>query len=256
MSIHKTSIIHPEAHIADDVTIGPFCYIGPKVFIDSYSVIGANVVIESWTKLGKNCEVSSGSVLGGAPQVTDYNEKPSWVHIGDKTQIREFVTIHRSNKENGVTSIGSDVYLMAYAHVAHDCQIGNKVVITNNVGMSGHVIIEDKAVIGGHTAIHQFIRIGKLAMIGGMTRLTKDVLPFSLVGGNPPKLYGINSVGLRRDKKTSSVRKELKKAFKFISRSNLNTSQALDQIRKEIPDNEDLKYLCAFIESSKRGIHK
>lgn len=256
MPVHKTSLIHQDAQIADDVTIGPYSYIGPNVFIDNHTVIGSSVVIEGWTKLGKNCKVYSGAVLGGIPQIVDFEEKPSWVHIGDRTEIREFVTIHRSSLENGVTSVGRDVYLMAYVHVAHDCQIGNNVIATNYAGISGHVVIEEKAVIGGHVGIHQFIRIGKLAMVGGMTRLTKDVLPFSLIEGNPPKLYGINSIGLRRNKISASVRSSLKKAFKLIYRSNLNTNQALEKIKKDVSESEELKYFVKFIETSKRGIHK
>jgi UDP-N-acetylglucosamine acyltransferase len=256
MPIHKNSIIHRDAQISNDVTIGPNSYIGPKVFIDSGAIIGPNVVIEGWTRIGKNCKISSGAVLGGSPQIVDHKEKISWVHIGENTVIREFVSIHRSSEENGITSVGSGAYLMAYSHVAHDCKIGDHVITTNYTGISGHVVIEEKAVIGGHVGIHQFIRIGKMAMVGGMTRLAQDVLPFSLVEGNPPRLYGNNAVGLRKNKIAPSVRSGLKKAFKFIARSNLNTSQALERIKQEIPESEELKYLCDFIEATKRGIHK
>tara|TARA_B100000315_G_scaffold126052_1_gene115836 strand:- start:26435 stop:27205 length:771 start_codon:yes stop_codon:yes gene_type:complete len=256
MSVHRTSIVHQNAQIGENVTIGPHCYIGQNVSIDNDTVLGANVVIEEWTKIGKNCRISSGSVLGGPPQIVGFKDIPSWVQIGNNTEIREFVTIHRSSKENGITSIGSGVFLMAYVHVAHDCQIGDNVIATNYTGISGHVFIEDKVVIGGHAGIHQFIRIGKMAMVGGMSRLTKDVPPFSLVEGNPPKLYGRNAVGLQRSNISLSIRSDLKKAFKFISRSNLNTSQALDKIKNEIPESEEIKYLLKFIETSKRGIHK
>jgi len=256
MPIHESSIIHRDAQIADDVTIGPNSYIGPKVLIDCGAILGPNVVIEGWTRIGKNCKISSGAVLGGSPQIVNHKVKTSWVHIGEKTEIREFVTIHRSSEENGITSIGCGVYLMAYVHVAHDCKIGDHVIATNYTGISGHVVIEEKAVIGGHVGIHQFIRIGKMAMVGGMTRLVQDVLPFSLVEGNPPRLYGNNAVGLRKNKIAPSVRSGLKKAFKFITRSNLNTSQALERIKQEIPESEELKYLCDFIGATKRGIHK
>jgi UDP-N-acetylglucosamine acyltransferase len=256
MPVHKTSIVQRDTQIGKNVTIGPHCYIGQNVCIDNGTVLGANVVIEGWTKIGKNCRISSGAVMGGAPQIIGFKDIPSWVQIGNNTEIREFVSIHRSSKENESTYIGSGVYLMAYVHVAHDCQIGDNVIATNYVGISGHVLIGEKAVIGGHAGIHQFIRIGKLAMVGGMTRLTKDVPPYSLVEGNPPKLYGRNTVGLQRSEISPSVRGDLKKAFKFISRSNLNTSQALDKIKNEIPESEEIKYLLKFIETSKRGIHK
>ncbi len=256
MSIHKTSTIHRDAQICDDVTIGPNSYIGPKVFIDCGATIGPNVVIEGWTRIGKNCKIFSGAVLGGSPQIVNHKVKTSWVHIGEKTEIREFVTINRASEENGITSIGCGVYLMACVHVAHDCKIGDHVIATNFTGLSGHVVIEEKAVIGGYVAMHQFIRIGKMAMVGGMARLAQDVLPFSLVEGNPPRLYGINVVGLRRNKIAPSVRSGLKKAFRFIARSNLNTRQALERIKQEIPESEELKYLCDFIGAAKRGIHK
>lgn len=256
MPIHKTSIVHQNAQVGENVTIGPHCCIGSNVFIGNDTVLGASVVIEGWTKIGKKCRISSGAVLGGPPQIVGFKDIPSWVQIGNNTEIREFVTIHRSSRENESTSIGNDVYLMAYVHVAHDCQIRNNVIATNYTGISGHVLIEEKVVIGGHAGIHQFIRVGKLAMVGGMTRLTKDVPPFSLVEGNPPKLYGRNAIGLQRSKISPSIRSDLKKAFKFISRSNLNTSQALDKIKNEIPKSEEIKYLLKFIETSKRGIHK
>ena len=256
MPIHKTSIVHSDTQIGENVTIGPHCSIGQYVFIDNNTALGANVVIEGWTKIGKNCRISSGAVLGGLPQIVGFKDIPSWVQIGNNTEIREFVTIHRSSKKNKTTSIGSSVVLMAYVHVAHDCQIGDDLIATNCTGISGHVLIEEKVVIGGHTGIHQFIRIGKLAMVGGMSRLTKDIPPFSLVEGNPPKLYGRNAIGLKRNKISPSVRSDLKKAFRFISRSNLNTGQALDKIKKEIPESEEIKYLLKFIETSKRGIHK
>ena len=256
MPVHNTSIVHRDAQIGNNVSIGPYCYVGQNVFIDDDTVLGPKVVIQGWTKIGKSCRISSGAVLGGPPQIVGFKDIPSWVQIGNNTEIREFVTVHRSSKENGNTSIGNGVYLMAYVHVAHDCQIGDYVIATNYTGISGHVLIEEKVVIGGHAGIHQFIRVGKLAMVGGMSRLTKDVPPFSLVEGNPPQLYGRNSVGLQRNSINPSVRSDLKKAFKFISRSNLNTSQAIDKIKNEIPESEELKYLLNFIETSKRGIHK
>lgn len=256
MFVHKTSIISPDARVAKNVTIGPNCFIGENVTIDSGTILGANVVIEGWTKIGKNCRVAPGAVLGGIPQIIGFKDVPSWVHIGDNAIIREFVTIHRGSKENNVTSIGNDVFLMAYSHIGHDCQVGDQVIITNSTGISGHVIIEEKVAIGGHTGVHQFIRIGKLAMVGGMSRLTKDVPPFSMVEGNPPKIFGKNTIGLKRNQISASAQSDLKKAFKFISRSGLNTTQAIDKIKDEIQGSEEIKYLIDFIESSERGIHK
>jgi len=248
--------VHPQAKIAPNVVIEPFVNIEKNVIIDEGTWIGSNVTIMEGARIGKNCRIFPGAVISAVPQDLKFDGEETIVKIGNNVTIREFVTINRGTKANNETVIGNNCLLMAYVHVAHDCQIGDNVIATNYVVISGHVLIEEKAVIGGHAGIHQFIRIGKLAMVGGMARLTKDVPPFSLVEGNPPKLYGRNAIGLKRSEISPSVRGDLKKAFKFISRSNLNTSQALDKIKNEIPESEEIKYLLKFIETSKRGIHK
>lgn len=253
MAIHKTAIIHKNAKIGKGVKIGPFAVIGKYVIIGDNTEIGARVSLD-WIEIASNCNISEGAALGGSPQVLKYTDCPSYIKIGHNNTIREFVTIHRSMKENGVTKIGDCNYIMAYAHIAHDCQIGNETVITSYAGLSGHVIVEDRAVIGGAAGIHQFVKIGSLSMIGGMSRVVKDVPPYFLVEGNPAKPRGINTIGLRRNQVPSQIREDLKRIFKILSQSELNISQAIEKIKKEISMGVEARYLVEFIEKSQRGI--
>ena len=178
------------------------------------------------------------------------------MEIGDNTVVREYVTIHRSAKENEKTLIGKDCLLMAYAHIAHDCRIHDHVIIVNSAGISGHVVVEEHAFVSGIVGVHQFIRIGKYSMTGGMTRITQNILPFSMVEGNPARLRGINAVGLRRSDFSPKERAELKKAIKLILQPELNTSQAIEKIETEIEMSEEIRYLVNFIKKSDRGIVK
>ena len=253
--IHETAVVHKNARIGKNVHIGPFSVIGEHVIIENNADIGSHVCLD-WVEIGISCKISQGVVLGGVPQVLKHNDCPSYVKIGNNNIIREFVTIHRSMKENGATVVGDNNYIMAYAHIAHDCQIGNETIITSYAGLSGHVAVEDKAVIGGAAGIHQFVKIGSLSMIGGMSRVVKDVPPYFLVEGNPAKLIGLNSIGLRRSGIPPKVRGSLKKAFKLLYQSGLNISQAIEKIKKEIEEGEEIKHLIEFTEKSHRGIIK
>lgn len=253
--IHETAVVHINARIGENVHIGPFSVIGEHVIIGNDSDIGSHVCLD-WVEMGISCKISQGVVLGGTPQVLKHNDCPSYVKIGNNNIIREFVTIHRSMKENGATVVGDNNYIMAYAHIAHDCQIGNETIITSYAGLSGHVALEDKAVIGGAAGIHQFVKIGRLSMIGGMSRVVKDVPPYFLVEGNPAELIGLNSVGLKRGGFPPKIRDNLKKAFKLLYQSGLNISQAIEKIKKEIEEGKEIKHLIEFIEKSQRGIIK
>lgn len=257
MKTHNSVVIHPSVVLGKNVSVAPFSTIGPNVQIGNNTQVGPNVNIEAGTVIGKNCRIFHGASLGGAPQITDFNEKiPSSVKIGDGTVIREYVTVNRSGQENGVTEVGNHCMLMAYAHVAHDCRIGDHVVIVNCTGLSGHIQVEDRVFISGLVGIHQFVRIGKYAMIGGMAAVRKDVLPFSLIEGNPARLVSLNSVGLRRNNFRPGVRSAIKNAFKLIQHSELNTTQALDKIETEIEMSDEIRYLIDFIKNSSRGIIK
>lgn len=257
MSIHHTAIVDPKAQIGNDVSIGPFSIIGPEVQIGEGSTIGSHVQIEGKSLIGKNCEVYQGASLGGNPQILGFDaDTPSSIKIGDRTQIREYVTVHRSGFENGVTQVGEDCLLMAYTHVAHDCIIGNHVVMVNYTGLPGHIVVEDRAFISGLVGIHQFAKIGKYAMVGGMAAVRKDVIPFSLVEGYPARLVGVNSVGLRRNDFPPKIRSSIKSAVKMIKDPSLNTSQAVQKIESEIEMIPEIRYLVDFINASSRGITK
>lgn len=254
--MHERSIVHDNAEIGNGVVIGPFSVIGPNVKIDDGTKISSNVCIEGWTEIGKNCQIGHGAVLGGQPQIIEYQEQRSFVKIGDNNVIREYVTINRSGKEDRATVIENNCYLMAYTHIAHDCHIGNEVVITSYTGLPGHIVVEDKVVISGYVGIHQFVRIGRLSMISGLSRIPKDILPYSLVEGNPAKIRGVNLVGLRRNNITPNVRNDIKRTFKLLFNSKLNTTQALERIKNEIEMHDEIRNIVEFIENSKRGLCK
>lgn len=255
-AIHPTALIDPSAEIAEGVEMGPYTVIGPETRIGPGTKIGAHVIIEKWVNLGSNCRICHGAVLGGAPQIIGYQEKKSFVNIGDRTVIGEFVTVHRSGKEGGATDIGNECFLMAYSHVAHDGKLGNKVVIVNYTAVTGHVQIGDQATISGYVGIHQFVRIGRLAMVSGLSRIPKDILPYSLVEGNPASVRGLNVVGMKRSGIPQERRKHLKHAFKLLLWSGLNTTQALVKIREEMEVKEEVEEIVNFVESSDRGILK
>ena len=236
--------------------MGPFSIIGPNARVGEGTVIGPNVLIEAGTIIGKSCKVFHGASLGGQPQILNFQDVTASLEIGDETVIREYVTIHRSGFENGVTKIGNRCLFMAYSHVGHDCEIGNGVVIVNNTALSGHVIVEDKAFISGLVGVHQFVRIGRYAMVGGMARVNQDILPFSTVEGNPAQLYSANAVGLTRANFRPDIRVAIKKALKFISQPNLNTSQAVEKILAEIEMYDEIQHLIDFTRNSSRGVTK
>ncbi|RMF90739.1 MAG: acyl-ACP--UDP-N-acetylglucosamine O-acyltransferase [Nitrospinota bacterium] len=254
--IHPSAVVHPGAELGERVSIGPFAVIGAHVRLGEGTSVGPHAVIEGWTEVGRDCQISPGVVIGAPPQDLKYKGFRSFVRIGDRNIIREYVTIHRSTQEEGATIIGHDNFLMAYTHIAHDCRIGNHVVIVNYTGLSGHVEVEDRAFISGHIAIHQFVRIGFLAMISGGSRVGKDVPPFMLAEGNPMQIRGLNTVGMQRNQIPAPVRLQLKQAFKLLYRSNLNTSQALQRIKAEIPMSAEVQRLVTFIENSSRGIYR
>lgn len=254
MSIHPTASVHPKAQLGDGVHIGPYAVIGEHVCIGAGTSIGPHAVLEGWTTIGNGCEIGVGAAVGGAPQDVKYRGQRSCLRIGDHTCIREYVTIHRSTETDGTTVIGAHNYLMAYTHVAHDCRLGDHVVLVNYTGLSGYVEIEDRAFISGHNAVHQFVRIGYLALVSGCSRVVKDIPPFMLAEGNPTRIRGLNVVGMRRIGVLPTARAELRRAFRLLYRSGLNTSQALQQIRQEDLAGDEVQRVITFIEGSKRGI--
>lgn len=254
MSIHPTAIVHPQAQLSPGVQIEPYVVIGEHVSIGEGTLIHPHVVIEGWTRVGRACEIGAGSVLGGPPQDLKYRGQRSFLHIGDHTRLGEYVTIHRSAQDDGTTLIGAHNFLMAYTHVAHDCKLGDHVVMVNYAGLSGHVEVEERAFISGHTAVHQFVRIGYLAMVSGCSRVVKDIPPFTLAEGNPTRIRGLNVVGMRRLGIERSARVELRRAFRLLYRAGLNISQALQTLRQQPPTSDEVQRVVTFIEGSTRGI--
>ncbi len=253
--IHETAIVHPGAIIGSDVKIGPFSIIGEHVEIGEGTEIGAHVVIEGWTTIGKNNKIYTGAIVGNDPQDLKYKGEKSYLFIGDNNIIREYATISRGTEGGGgETRIGSNCLIMSYVHVAHDCQIGNQVIIAHGSGIAGHVTIEDKAVLGGLCGIHQFTKVGRMAMVGAHTMVTKDVPPYILVDGNPAKAYGINIVGLRRNGLSPETRAEIKRAYRLLYRSNMTISEAIEHMEQELAGSPEVDHLLRFLRSADRGI--
>lgn len=255
--IHKTAIVHKKAKIGKGVSIGPYTIVGENVEIGDNCQIGPSCFLDGWTKIGENCRIIGQSAIGTPPQYLEYKGEKTKVIIGENNIIREFVTINRGTKNGGgITRIGNNNFIMAYSHIAHDCQIGNEVTLANVATLGGHVTVEDYAIIGGIVPVHQYVRIGTHAMIGGGSRVPRDVVPYTLSAGNPLRVSGINSVGLKRHDFSNKEISILKEAFRLIFRSKLNLSQAIERIEKELEKTDSIKHLLEFLSVSKRGICK
>jgi UDP-N-acetylglucosamine acyltransferase len=252
--IHPAAFIDPGAQIGSGVTIGPNTVVGPDVVIGDDTWIGANCLVEGWTSIGSRCRVCHCSVLGSDPQDLKYRGEETYVRIGDDNTIREFTTVHRATGEGDETTIGSGNFIMAYAHIAHNCRVGNHTILANGVNMGGHVTIEDHASVSGLTVIHQFVRIGEYSYTGGGSRVPMDIVPYIKAAGNPPVVNGLNTVGLQRQGFAAETIRVLKKAYRLLFRSNLNVSQALERIKSDLPGIPEILHLVEFIETSERGI--
>lgn len=247
--IHPTAIIHPKAELHSTVEVGPYAVIGENVKIDAQTVIGAHAIIEGPIEIGVGNRIFPSAVIGLDPQDLKYKGAASWAKIGDYNTIREFVTINRATHADEVTQIGDHNLLMAYVHVAHNCVIEDNVIIANAVALAGHVYIESRAVVGGALGVHQFVRIGRNAMLGGMSRIDRDAPPFMMIEGNPSRVRSLNLVGLKRAGLTTQDMGHLKKAFRFLYRSDFTFKEALEHL-SEISDNEYVKYLYHFLIAS------
>ncbi|HEX2718926.1 MAG TPA: acyl-ACP--UDP-N-acetylglucosamine O-acyltransferase [Gemmatimonadaceae bacterium] len=253
-TIHPTALVAPDASIGTDVTIGAFAIVGPNCSIGDGSVVAAHAILERNVTLAPNVKVGSGSILGGDPQDLKFKGEPTVVEIGENTTIREYATINRGTAQSFRTTVGKNCLLMSYVHLAHDCHVGDGVIISNGVQLAGHVTIEDKVTISGLTAVHQFARIGRYSFVGGMSRVSKDVPPYIKAVGNPIKLYGLNSVGLQRNGFPEDVMRELKRAYRLFFRSELNVSQALERARTELQQFAEVQALIRFVDESQRGV--
>ena len=251
--------IHPTAILGKNVELGGGNAIGPRVILEDGVKLGSNNVLLagaylcSGTTLGDFNEIHMNAVIGHAPQDIAFKNEPSFTTLGSHNKIREFVTIHRGTKPGSATVIGDANFIMAYCHIAHNCLVGNHIIMVNNASLTGHVEVEDRAFLSGMTGLHQFTRIGKLAMVSALSAFNKDIPPFFICGGRPGVAQGINVIGMRRAGISAPVREEIKKCFKLLYRSGLNTSQALEEIKKNF-NNPEAQHLVRFIESSKRGI--
>jgi UDP-N-acetylglucosamine acyltransferase len=253
--IHPSAIIHDDAQLAPDVSVGPGAVVGPGVVIGAGTSIGAHAIVERDTVIGTGCAISHGAVLGSDPQDLKYDGEETRLVVGDRTTIREYATLNRGTTASGETVVGSDCLVMAYAHVAHDCRIGDRVILANAVNMGGHVSIGDWAIIGGMTPIHQFVRVGEHAFIGGASRLHKDVPPYVRAAGNPLEMSGLNGVGLRRRGFSAEARAELKRAYRMVLASpDLNLTQALERARAELAPLPEVQTFLDFFRDSDRGI--
>lgn len=252
--VHATALVDDGASLGCGVVVGPYSIVGPGVTLGAGTTLGSHVLIERDTVVGQDCQVFQGAVLGTDPQDLKFKGERTTLEVGDRTVVREYVTVNRGTAASGRTAVGSDCLLMAYAHVAHDCELGNHVVLANAVNMAGHVVIEDWVTVGGLTAIHQFVRIGAHAFVGGASRIAQDVPPYLRAAGSSPKLYGLNSVGLKRRGFSEEVRQALKASYRLLFQSGLNISQGLARAEAEIEPCPEALHLLSFIRNSERGI--
>jgi UDP-N-acetylglucosamine acyltransferase len=257
VTIHPTAIVSPRAELGEDVQIGPYTIIGDEVILHDRVRVAAHCVIEGPTEIGEETVIFPFASIGQIPQDLKYKGEPSRVLIGRRNRIREYVTIHRGTEGGGgITRIGDDNLLMVQAHVAHDCHVGNHVIMANGASLAGHVRVEDHATLGAYVGVHQFCRIGKYAFVGAYAVVVKDVPPYSLCAGNHARCYGPNTVGLRRKGFTEAQRRAIDRAFHLLLSSKLNTTQALEALRRELGHIPEIQDLIAFIETSQRGIVK
>ena len=256
MAVHPTAVVDPQARVAGSADIGPYCIVGPEVEIGPRTRLMAHVYLEGPTWIGEDNLFFHYSTVGVASEDLKYQGERAETRIGHRNRIREFVTIHRGTQGGGlVTRIGDDNLLMAYVHIAHDVQVGDNIVLANGVTIGGHVVVGDWAVIGAFSGVHQFCRVGKHAMVGGYSVLTRDVIPYSMtVSEREARVFGENKTGLERRGFSADAVKSLHKTFRLLTAKDLNTFQAMERIRAEVPACEEVEEVLRFIESSERGV--
>ncbi len=253
-NIHETAVISSSAKIGQNVTIGPYTVIGDEVEIGDGSNIGPNAVIASYTTIGKDCRIFQFASVGEIPQDLKFKGEKTYTYIGDRTVIREGATIHRATGEGNETRVGTDCLLMAYIHIAHNCTLGNHVIMSNLASCAGHATVEDRVVIGGMAGVHQFVKIGRNAMVGGMSKLVQDVVPYTIVDGHPAKVVGLNNVGISRAGIPLESRRLIKKAYKILYRSGLSLAEAIAVIEQEVDSCEEVEHFLRFLRNAERGI--
>jgi UDP-N-acetylglucosamine acyltransferase len=256
VSIHSTAIVDPGAELGSGVEIGPYAVVGPHVRIGDDTRIMPHVFLDGHTTIGKGCTIFPFASVGAQTQDLKFKGGSPRVEIGDNTTIRESATVHAATYDGGVTKVGNQCHIMAYAHIAHDCEVGNEVIMANCATLAGHVIVEDQVIVGGLSGVHQFVRLGRLCIIGGCAKVTQNVPPFMMADGNPVAVRGLNSVGLKRKGISDDAQRAIKHAFRLLYRESLSTSQALERFPSEIPESPEITHLMDFIKLSERGISK
>jgi len=253
--IHATAIIHPSAQLDENVSVGPYSIIGEEVKIGAGTQIGPHVVIERWTEIGRDNQILQFASVGAGPQDLKYKGEETRLVIGDRNRVREFATLHRGTVDGGgVTTIGSDNLFMAYAHVAHDCIVHNRIVMANAATLAGHVEVEDNAILGGLVAVHQFCRVGCHTMISGGSMIAQDIPPYTVAQGDRAKTIGLNLIGLKRRGFAEDTVRGLKQAYRLLFRAGLRMEEALARIEQELAMTPELQHFLDFVKGSKRGI--
>uniref|UniRef100_A0A7C5AN13 Acyl-[acyl-carrier-protein]--UDP-N-acetylglucosamine O-acyltransferase n=1 Tax=Desulfobacca acetoxidans TaxID=60893 RepID=A0A7C5AN13_9BACT len=253
--IHPTAIVDPAAELAEGVSVGPYSIIHGRVQVGPDTEIGSHVVIKDYTTIGARCRIFQFAVVGEIPQDLKFKGEVSHLVIGDDNTIREFATLHRGTAGGGgITRVGDGNLLMAYTHVAHDCLIGNYVIMSNAATLGGHIVVEDRAILGGFAAVHQFSRIGRHAFIGGASAVPRDVPPYTMAVGNRAKLVGLNLVGLKRAGFSEATIQALRQAYDLLFTSGLALKEAMARVRAEVPPLPEIKHLLEFVENSERGL--
>jgi UDP-N-acetylglucosamine acyltransferase len=252
--VHPTAILDPAAELGQGVEIGPWVIVGPQVCIGDRCRIGPRARLQRNVRLAEDVSVGDGSIVGGDPQDLKYKGEETWVEIGAGTIIREYSTINRGTTHSYRTTVGARCFIMSYVHLAHDCHLGDEVVIANGTQCAGHVTIQDRAVLSGLNAVHQFVTIGAYAFVGGGSRVNQDIPPYVKAVGNPMELYGLNSIGLQRAGFSGETVAALKRAYRLFFNSDLNLSQALERARTDLPPFPEVERFLAFVESSERGV--
>jgi UDP-N-acetylglucosamine acyltransferase len=254
LAIHPSAMIDSSAELGKGVTVGPYVIIGPNVLVGDRCRIGPRATLQRNVRLAEEVSIGDGSILGGDPQDLKYGGEETWVEIGPGTIIREYSTINRATAATFKTTVGARCFIMSYVHLAHDCHVGDDVVIANATQCAGHVTIHDRAILSGLNAVHQFVTIGTYAFVGGGSRVNQDIPPYVKAVGNPMELYGLNSIGLQRAGFSGETVAALKRAYRLFFNSDLNLSQALERARTDLPAFPEVERFLAFVESSERGV--
>jgi UDP-N-acetylglucosamine acyltransferase len=254
--IHPSAVVHPRAEIGEGCQVGPYCIIGEHVSLGPNCTLHSHIVIDGHTKLGEGNEIFPFASIGLKTQDLKWKGGITRTEIGDFNTFREYVTIHSATSDGEATVVGNHNHILAYCHVAHNVVLGNRIIMSNVATLAGHVTVEDNAVVGGLAAVHQFCRIGKMAIVGGCSKVVQDVPPFMMADGNPAQTRTVNKVGLERNGVSEEAQSALKSAYKIIFREGLTVSNALQKIESELPQFEEIKHLLKFARSSERGLSK